>query len=103
MSATTTGGSTTRSIALSNQWKRVSLEVALGLNTENVVFGVALDVGAIVDLFGMQVESQPGASDYKKTGGSGGVYAGARFAVDELTVTAKGTDVFDAVVRIVAS
>jgi len=103
LSATTTGGSATRRIALTNQWQRVSLDVALGLNTDSIVFGVVLDVGAIVDLFGMQVEAQPGASDYKKTTGSGGVYSQARFAEDELTVTAKGTDLFDAVVRIVAS
>ena len=103
LSATTLGGSATRSVALTNQWVRTSLEVALGLSTESVAFGVVLDVGAIVDLFGMQVEAQPGASDYKKTGGSGGVYDAARFAEDELTVTAKGTDVFDAVVRIMAS
>jgi len=103
LSATTSGSSATRSIALTSQWTRVSLEVALGLNTDSVVFGVVLDVGAIVDLFGMQVEAQPGASDYKKTIGSGGVYSTARFAEDDLTVTAKGTDEFDTVVRIVAS
>jgi len=48
------------------------------------------------------VEAQRGLSDYKKTAGSGGVYAAARFSEDELTVTAKSTDVFDAVIRIVA-
>ncbi len=103
LSATTTGGNATRSIALTSQWQRASLNVELGLNTESLVFGVVLDVGAIVDLFGMQVEAQPGVSDYKKTGGSGGLCAQARFAEDELTVTAKGTDVFDAVIRIMAS
>jgi len=103
LSATTTGGNVTKNIALTSQWQRVSLDVELGLNTDSVVFGVGLDVGAIVDLFGMQVEAQPGVSDYKKTSGSGGLYAQARFAEDDLTVTAKGTDVFDAVVRIVAS
>ncbi len=103
LSATTTGGSATRIIALTSEWSRVFLNVELGLNTESVVFGVVLNVGAIVDLFGMQAEAQPGASDYKKTGGSGGLYAQARFAEDELTVTAKGTDVFDAVIKIVAS
>jgi len=103
LSATTMGGSAAQSIGLTSQWQRVSLDIALGLNTDSVVFGVVLDAGAIVDLFGMQVEAQPGASDYKKTSGNGGVYAQARFAEDELTVTAKGTDLFDAVVRIVAS
>lgn len=102
LSATTAGGSATRSFALTSQWKRISLEVEMGLNTDSVVFGAQLDSGAAVDLFGMQVEPQRSASDYKKTGASGGVYA-ARFAVDELTVTARGTDMFDAVFPIVAS
>lgn len=103
LSASTTGGNATQTIALTSQWQRVSLDVELGLDTESVVFGVVLDVGAIVDLFGMQVEAQPGASDYKETGESAGLYSQARFAADELTVTAKGTDVFDAVIRIMAS
>jgi hypothetical protein len=103
LSATTTGGSVTENVALTSQWQRASLDVGLELNTNSVVFGVGLDVGAIVDLFGMQVESQRGMSDYKKTTISGGLYAQARFAEDDLTVTARGTDVFDAVVRIVAS
>jgi hypothetical protein len=103
LSATTTGGSATRSIALTSQWQRISLEVALGANTDSVAFGVVLDAGAIVDLFGVQLEAQPGASDYKRTSGSGGVYPQARFAEDELTVTAKGTDMFDVVLRIVAN
>jgi hypothetical protein len=103
LSATTAGGSATRSIALTSQWTRVSLEVSLGLNTDSVVFGAQLDAGASVDLFGMQLQAQRGVSDYKKTGASGGVYTNARFAEDDLTVTARGTDVFDAVVRIVAS
>ena len=79
------------------------MEIGLGLSTDSVVFGVELAAGASVDLFGMQAEAQRGASDYKMTSGSGGVHAGARFSQDELTVTAKGTDVFDAVVGIVAS
>ena len=76
LSATTTGGSATRIIALTSQWNRIFLSVELGLNTESVVFGVVLDVGAIVDLFGMQVEAQPGVSDYKKPAGSGGYMHG---------------------------
>jgi len=103
LSATTTGGAATRTIALTSQWQRAKLDIELGLATESVVFGVVLDVGAIVDLFGAQVEAQAGVSDYKETGGSAGLYAEARFAEDELTVTAKGTDVLDAVIRIVAS
>jgi hypothetical protein len=102
LSATTAGGSATLSCGLTSQWRRVSMSVGLGLNTDSVVFGAQLEAGESVDLFGMQVEAQRGLSDYKKTAGSGGVYAAARFSEDELTVTAKSTDVFDAVIRIVA-
>jgi class 3 adenylate cyclase len=103
LSATTAGGNAAQNFALTSQWRRTSLEVGLGLNTDSVVFGAQLEAGASVDLFGMQVEAQRGLSDYKKTGGSGGLYGNARFAEDELTVTARGTDMFDAVVRIVSS
>ena len=89
--------------ALTSQWRRISLEVGLGLNTDSVVFGAALQAGASVDLFGMQVEAQRGVSDYKKTDGSGGVYAQARFSADELAVTSTGTDAFDAAIGIVAN
>ena len=51
----------------------------------------------------MQVEAQLAASDYKKTGTQGGVYADARFAEDGLTGKAQSTDVFDAVIRIVSA
>jgi len=101
--ARTEGGSTTKSFSLSSQWKRSSLRVELGQATENVTFGAELEPGASVDLFGMQLEAAPGVSDYKKTGAKAGVYATARFAGDELAVTARGTDIFDMVVRITAS
>lgn len=99
--ANTAGGSAMRSFTLTDQWNRLAMNVGFGLSTESVAFGAELDAGASVDLFGMQVESQQGVSDYKKTAASSGIYSGARFAQDELTVTARSTDVFDAVVRIV--
>ncbi len=58
-----------------------------------MTFGAQLGAGASVDLFGMQVEAQLAASDYKMTGAAGGVYSKARFASDQITVTAQGTDV----------
>jgi hypothetical protein len=56
-----------------------------------------------VDLFGMQVEAQPAPSDYKQTVAQGGVFARARFAADQFTVTAQGTDVYDVVINIIAT
>jgi hypothetical protein len=51
----------------------------------------------------MQAEAQLGPSDYKPTGARGGVYSKARFDTDQLTVTAQGTEVHDAVIRIVST
>jgi len=61
-----------------------------------------LAAGASIEIFGLQAEAQPGPSDYKATNNRGGVYAKARFATDELTVTSQSTDVHDSVIRIVS-
>jgi hypothetical protein len=97
----TTGGSASREFVLNGEWARIEMAAKLGLATDSVTFGAQLEAGGSVDLFGMQVEAQGGASDYKRTGAKGGVHAKARFGDDRLTITAQGTDVFDAVIRIV--
>jgi hypothetical protein len=91
-----------KSFTLTGQWQRVFVpanpEQAGGVT---VAFGAHVDAGGSVELFGMQAEAQLGPSDYKPTGARGGVYSRARFDTDQLTVTAQGTDVYDAVIRIV--
>jgi hypothetical protein len=101
LALSTTGGSIAKTFALSAQWRRVALAGNLGLNTTAVTFGAQLEAGASVDLFGMQAEAQLAPSDYKRNEASGGVYAKARFAEDQLTVRAQGTEVYDAVIKIV--
>jgi hypothetical protein len=91
----------TRVVALGPQWQRVFVAGNPGQATTAVSFSVQLPAGASVDLFGMQAEAQLAPSDYKQTGVRGGVYSHARFASDQLTVTAQGTDIYDAVIRIV--
>jgi hypothetical protein len=103
LTASTTGGSAAKTFALTTAWQRISLAVNLEQGTTGVTFGAQLDAGASVDLFGMQAEAQLAASDYKQTGTNGGVYPKARFAADGLTVRAQSTDVYDAVIRIIAS
>jgi hypothetical protein len=88
-------GTSTRRFVVGSTWTRVSM------SGSGTVFAVGLDAGASADLFGMQVDAQIAASDYKKTGVLGGVFPKTRFADDTLTVTARGTDVYDAVIRIV--
>jgi hypothetical protein len=94
-SVTLVQGASTKSFALSSQWSRIFF------TGSGVTFAAQLDAGASVDLFGMQVEAQIAPSDYKKTTTRSGVYTKARFADDRLTVTAQGTDIYDAVIRIV--
>lgn len=103
ITAETTGASASLPIRLNSSWKRFSLSAGLGQPTTSVTFGVMLDGGDTVDLFGMQVETQMGMSDYKRTGVEGGVYPRARFSSDSLTITAQGTDVYEAVVQILAA
>jgi hypothetical protein len=92
----------TKSFALTAQWQRVVLSGNPGqTGATTVTFAVQLDAGGSVQLFGMQAEAQPGPSDYKQTGTSGSVYSQARFDTDQLTATAQGTDVYDAVIPIV--
>jgi hypothetical protein len=101
LSITTTGGSATKTFVVGTQWTRVSLAANLGQATNSVTFAAEIVAGGSIVIFGMQAEAQRGASDYKQTGTVGGVYANARFGADKLTVTAQGTDVYDAVIQIV--
>jgi hypothetical protein len=98
-----TGANTAVTFALTTNWQQISIPVNLAQATVSMTFGAELAAGATVDLFGMQVEAQLGASDYKMTGINGGVYANARFASDSLTVVAQSTDVYDATIRIMAA
>jgi hypothetical protein len=95
----TSGGSNEHTFTVGMAWKRISMPVVLGLATESVKFGVRFF--GTVELFGMQVEAQPGAGGYQRTDAKGGVHAMARFDEDALTVRARGADVFDAVIQIV--
>lgn len=101
--AQTTGASATTLVQLSGIWKRFSMAASLAQPTASVTFGVQLEGGASVDLFGMQVEAQIGTSDYKRTGAESGVYPKARFGSDSLSIRAQATDVYDAEIDIFAA
>jgi hypothetical protein len=91
-----------KTFAAGSQWSRVYLSANPGqTGGTTVTFEAQVAAGGSVQLFGMQAEAQLGPSDYKVTGASGGVYSNARFGSDQITVTAQGTDVYDAVIQIV--
>jgi hypothetical protein len=96
------GAELERTVRAEAAWRRVYTPVSLGVAAEAVRFGVRLNAGQSVELFGMQVEAQPGMGDYQKTEEQGGVYPDARFGTDVLNVRARATDQFDATIRIVS-
>ncbi len=96
-------GNTLQTFGLGAVWRRLTVSAHAGPPAgDTVACGAELAAGAVVDLFGMQLEAQPAASPYKRTGARAGVYSSARFASDELTVTAQSTDAYDTVIRIVS-
>lgn len=103
LTASTAGASQSLTFPLTAQWKRLGMSVDLAQSTSSVTFGVQLNPGASIGLFGIQAEAQLAPSSYRQTGATGGVYSNARFADDQITFTAQGTDVYDAVIRIVTN
>ena len=94
--------SVVRSFPLTRAWSRVVYPVQLAVEADSVTFGVVLDGGLTIDVFGMQVEAQAAPSKYKPAYGQGGVYPRARFDEDEIAVTADGPGRYSCSLRIVA-
>lgn len=83
-------GGERREFPAAAEWRRLAF-ASQGQGTgETVRFGLELGPGASVEVFGMQVEAQIGASGYQRTFSRGGVYENARFGSDELQVTTAG-------------
>jgi hypothetical protein len=83
-------GSATDAQAINAQWTRLVSAGQLQDTAESISFGIAVDPGATVDVFGIQAEAQTAASLYKQTTETGGVYPNARFRDDTLTFTTVG-------------
>jgi hypothetical protein len=80
----------TEAQAVSPQWTRLISAGQLPDTADSISFGIALDPGTTVDVFGIQAEAQTTASMYKQTAETGGVYPNARFRDDTLTFTTVG-------------
>jgi len=92
-----------KTVATSPAWQRFFCSGNLAAPEEAVDFGIEIESGATVDIFGLQVDAQPGPSDYKKTTADGGVYPKARFAEDMLRVTSESPDQHSLTVRILSA
>jgi len=91
-----------RTFTIGPSWKRLVISSKLDSSSETATFGLELPNGRTVDVFGLQVEAQPGASQYKRNAGRGGVYTEARFMDDSLTVTSLGVNRHSCRVRVTA-
>jgi hypothetical protein len=96
----TTGGMEWQSVNAGSGWQRIFVSANLQQAETSVSFCVELPPGASVDLFGLQVEAQLGAGEYKRTLQRNGVYPRARFAEDRLSVTTSGLDRHSGLIRI---
>jgi hypothetical protein len=76
--------------AISPAWTRLTSAGQIQSTADSITFGIALDPGSTVEIFGMQAEPQTSASLYKRTTDKAGVYPNARFRDDVLTITTVG-------------
>jgi len=96
--------SVSQTFPLNSYWQRLFVAGNPGQAAASAVaFSLQLAAGATAELFGLQAEAQLAPSDYKQNGSRGGVYAKARFAMDEITGRAQASDVHDSTIRIVST
>lgn len=69
------------------EWERI----VFAATADTAAFGLEFGAGVSVDVSGIQVEAQPGASVYRATT-TGGVYAGARLGTDQLQILTSGVN-----------
>jgi hypothetical protein len=77
-------------VAVGSGWKRFAVTGQGDASANSITFGIQAPPGVSLNIFGMQVEIQPSASNYKSTT-TGGVYPTAYFRDDSLGFTS--TDV----------
>lgn len=90
----------TMSFGLGSQWQRYSMPARLTATEETVTFGLELDPGATVSVFGPQAEAQPQSGAYRATFGQGGVYPNTRFASDSLDLVCPDPEQYSCALRL---
>ncbi len=83
-------------------WRRAAQGFEENNTDESTGFGIGLAGGATADVYGLQVEAQPGVSSYRRTLARSGVYPHARFEDDFLSMTADGPDGHSCALGVVA-
>lgn len=81
-------------ISVGSQWNRVFLSGSGTAGAANTTFGLLLNPGQQIQMFGPQVEVQPWPSPYKQSGNARGVYPNSWFASDELNIVNTGVGLY---------
>lgn len=98
----TDGAFTERVYDLSPAWQRYAIFSSLVASTDALDVAIQLPAGATVELFGAQLEAQPGSSPYQRTALRTGRYPESRFAGDQLTQVSTGPGEHSTVIRILS-
>jgi hypothetical protein len=77
-------------VLVGTAWNRVSISGTGASGAVNSTFGIALNPGQQIQIFGPQVEAQPYPSAYKQTVTARGIYPNTWFAADELNIVSTG-------------
>lgn len=80
--------------AIGPAWSRTIFSSQLGDPGVGLTVAISLAPGQQVQLYGPQLEAQVVPSSYQATQASGGVYANAHWAMDQLIVTAEAPNLF---------
>jgi hypothetical protein len=94
LSRTGTKTSNSTTLAIGPTWTRVVSSGRLNDAGTSLTSGVILMPGQQVTVYGIQLEAQLQPSRYRATGNTGGVYASAHWAVNELAVVAQAPNLF---------
>ena len=86
MVASAGGQDSLTAVSTGPAWTRVVASGRLAIVQDGLAFGIELPAGVSIQAFGVQVEAQSAAGEYKKTVDLGGVYPRTRFDSDALTL-----------------
>ena len=89
-------------VSTDSSWRRVQQAGQSQSAEEAVTFGIGLAPGGSVEVYGLQVEAQPGPSAYRMTLTRSGIHANARFDDDVLHMIEDAPDQHSCLVRVVA-
>jgi hypothetical protein len=93
-------GSQSAELSATAEWSRIVLIATGEPGAASVRFGIAAGAGATVEVFGLQVEAQGGASVYKAST-RGGVYSDSHLGGDELRLTCTSINQHSCTVNII--